>query len=349
MKVQFLPLSPKNMISKYLEKKLTNPSAFRLSDEEFKTLKFEGVDALAHRLLKSKKYRKTSIDEDSLKQVKKAIGLNTSSNQPIKFTYPFGGYKIWRIPDYPEVGWAEFLTISYVLEYVGRIAAFYKPGVEIAFSSDDIIIELLDNYPREDLDSYYKSFRKLLAEFSKYLPSNVKISLKRVAEMYTPEEYELELTDNHKQAIKEGISEERIQKDLLHSNFNFQVNGKEDFSGYSEAQLRNYKLDLVYWSQAYLNLKKRREFVRAEDKIVLFSQPIPNAIDIGSTSASKAKFWCGIGVLEQRDDGKIVDKILSPKQWREVGSKAKSQKVNLIDMNNFRNINYFTESLNFRH
>src|SRR3989338_1872494 len=162
-------------LKEFLISRLQNPSGYQLSEEESKTIKYEGIQEFIYKKLTSTKFRKTSVDPDSEKQVKNAIKLNVESNSPIKFTYPFGGYKIWRVPSYPAVDWAEFMVISYVLRYVAPILRAYKPGVEICFSSDDVVLERMDNYPREALDLYVSTFKALVGDFNKQAPYNLKL------------------------------------------------------------------------------------------------------------------------------------------------------------------------------
>lgn len=313
-----------------------------------KTIQFEGIETYIYKKLTSRKFRRTSVDSESEAQIKKAIKMNVEKSEPIKITYPFGGYKIWRVESYPEVDWAEFMTISYVIRYVAQIAAAYKPGAEIYFSSDDVVIGLIDNYPREALDKYVDSFNKLLEEFRKYLAENIKIELKQcVPDYYSKEEYDKELEEIFNEMKTETpLTPERKEKvKNVNFAFNFFRAGKVDLT--SDGDYEEVLEDLMYYSEAFLKLKNRRAFVGGENKIVVFSNKIPLAVDIGSTNVSKAKFWAGTGVLET-SDGIYHDRILSPKQWDEVKSRGKSEPVDLMDMKNYKSIKIFEERFNFR-
>ncbi len=340
------PLPQEEMtIQEHLEDRLKNTSKYTPSNEDSKIIKYEGIETFIYRKLTSTKFRKTSVDSDSEKRVKKAIHLNVSNNSPIKLTYPFGAYKIWRVPTYPKVDWAEFLTISYVCRYVAPILAAYKPGAEITFSSDDVVIELIDNYPRKDLDAYVSSFRELLAAFGNYFPENLKVELKQVVpDIYSLSDYNKELKELFSILKATGLSEERKVKLRKAFEFNFQRKGKDDLT--SDLDYQKALDDLMIYSEVYLQLTKRRAFVRGEDKVVLFSQKIPNALDIGSTSVSKAKFWVGMGVLEQAE-GKFYDRIMTPKQWEENKTKVKWVNTSLIALPNFEKIPVFNERFNF--
>ena len=335
-------------IEQHLVDRLENPQTFPLNEEELKRIKFEGIAAHTYKRLTSTKFRRTSLDHDAEAQLRKAIKINVDAQLPIKFTYPFGGYKTFRVPGFPYVDWAEFLAISHLIRYVKFVVAGYNPGAEIYFSSDDVIIEKIDNYKRKDLDSYTESFQKLINEFSKYLPGNIKLSLKRVVpDIYEIEAYRKELELIVDSLRKQGISPE-IRKTLKRGfDFNFRLDGRVDYSKINQAELDKIVEDLMYYSDGYLKLRKRRDFVRGEDKVVVFSNKIPNAVDIGSTTVSRAKFWVGTGVIEAVN-GKIYDRILSPKQFDSTCARAKPYKVNVIDMPNFKEILVFNERLNFR-
>lgn len=335
-----------NKIEYFLQRKLENCSKYVLTDLDKKVIRIEGIQEYIYKKLKSKKYRKTSMEDGAIEQVKKAIELNVSNNKPIRFLYPFGGYKIWRLPSYPEVDWAEFFSILYVVEYVSSIASAYESGVEIIFSSDDIVITEIDNYPKRDLEKYVKSFYGLLEEIKKYLPTNITVRLERVGELYDEEEYKRELNSGVLELKKTGLSPEVLSRELELSEFNFQLKGKTDFSFLSQEELHKIKIELAYISKAYLNLKKRYDFVRGEENIVVFSSRIPKAIDIGSTRASRAKFWTGFGVLEESENG-YVEKILSPKQYYKVFKQAEVTEVDFINLKNFSEILVFNQNLNF--
>lgn len=347
-KAQTLPPSPKNMTpQEYLEQELATSARYTLSEEDQKVIKFEGVGVFIFRKLKSKKFRKTKIDPSSEEVVKKAIKLNVEKNEPIKFSYPFGGYKIWRLPTYPEVDWAEFMAIAYIVQYVAPIAAAYGPGVEITFTSDDKVIELIDNYPRKSLDAYIDSFRKLLGEFEKHLPKNLKAILIRIEDLYdSPADYQNVAKEMNDQLKKEGLTDQRMAEVKKGFDFNFMWKGKEDFTKLSEEKKEKLIDELIYWSESYFRLTKRRAFNRGETKIVLFSNPLPNALDIGSTRVSKAKFWAGTGVLEH-DGGEFFDRIISPKQWEENKDEAKEVPIDLIPLKNFKTILVFDKRLDF--
>uniref|UniRef100_A0A7C4TJC5 Uncharacterized protein n=1 Tax=candidate division WWE3 bacterium TaxID=2053526 RepID=A0A7C4TJC5_UNCKA len=333
-------------IDDHLKRRLEKPTNYFLTEEDKRVIKFSGIKDFVYRKLTSTKFRKTSIDDLSRQCVQKAIDLNVSLNQPIKFTYPFGAYKTFRLPSFPEVDWAEFMAISYILRYIAPVAAAYEPGVELIFSSDDVVIELIDNYPREALDSYHSSFKNLINSFEKHLPRNIKILFKQIVpDIYSKDEYDVEISELYQNFRKEGLTEERKEKLKLGFDFNCMRNGKFDLT--DQTTYEKALEDLMYWNEAYMKLSKRRAFVRGEDKIVIFSNKIPNAIDIGSTNVSKAKFWVGTGVFET--DGELFyDRVLSPKQYDQAVKDIKETAIDIITMKNFKTVPTINKRLGYR-
>ena len=61
--------------------------------------------------LMSKKFRKYSVPEKNQPILRAAIEKNIANDEPIKISWPFGGYKLWRFEETPEVDWAELFSI----------------------------------------------------------------------------------------------------------------------------------------------------------------------------------------------------------------------------------------------
>jgi hypothetical protein len=307
--------------SQHLEDELKKCTAYQVSAEDEALLESLGLEEFIYSKLTSKKFRKWAVDPDSEKQAKGAIHINMSARQPLQFRFPFGGYKLWRLPSAPEVDWAEFFTLSYYSKYLAPIAAVYEPGIEFLFSSDEVIIERMDNVPSADTNAYFKSFKNLLAEFAKYQPDNFKINIVRIGDLYQDKDaMEKELSENiekFKEEFAKGDAERR-EKMLETSELNITWKGAKDWTNLSAEDKRKIiEMGPVY-HDAYCALSKRREFNRGEDKIVIFPTLIPNAIAIGTTKSSVTKFWTGIGALKPGGEG-FKDIVLAPSQLEKAG------------------------------
>jgi hypothetical protein len=335
-------------IQEHISDRLLNPQSFELMPEENKRVRYEGIAEQMWRRASSTKFRRSPLSEPAEKQIREAIRLNVEANRPLVFAYPFGGYKTWRVPSFPRVDWAEFLTLSHVIRFARFVTEGYAPGAKIIFSSDDVVIEQIDNYPRRDLDEYIKSFRKLVAEFSKHLPANVSLELKQIVpDVYSASEYTPALESIVADMKRAGMTKEYRAAAQSGFDFNFLAKGKVDYTHASKEELEGLFDDLIYYSVGYLKLPKRRAFVRAPENIVVFSMPISNAIDIGSTSVSKAKFWAGTGVIE-RHDGKLYDRILSPKQYELVKKELKPEAITVSGLEELGAAPVYEGRLEFR-
>jgi hypothetical protein len=329
----------------YINSELKRCAQYQLTDDDKALLEKLGVENFIYAKLTSKKFRKWAVDESSESQAKRAIELNVAANKPLQFRYPFGGYKLWRMPSSPEVDWAEFFSIAYYSRYLAPIAAAYEPGIEFLFASDDVIIERMDNVPVKDTDSYFGSFKQLLEQFRVNFPSNFKMDIVRIGDLYEDKDaMEQELAANverFKQEYATTVAPDKKQKMLTTSELNIQWNGTNDLTKLSEDEKRAViEMGPVY-HDAYCALSKRREFNRGEDKIVIFTTVIPNAIAVGTTKSSVTKFWTGYGILES-DGSSFSPRILSPTQLSQAeGQRFKLIMTNAFDMKNFKDIKVF--------
>ncbi|MEI7810145.1 MAG: hypothetical protein WCI41_01135 [bacterium] len=96
-------MTPKEFIEyrlnelKSTENKVDSLSANELLDFIFKTIM-------------SKKFRKFSVTPEYVDYIKNVINESIKIDAPIKFSFPFGGYKLWRLEETPEVDWAELFV-----------------------------------------------------------------------------------------------------------------------------------------------------------------------------------------------------------------------------------------------
>ena len=235
--------------------------------------------------------------------------------------------------------------IAYYCRYLAPLAAAYAPGVELIFASDDLIIERMDNIPAADTDTYFKSFNQLLGRFQKSFPANFKVNIQRIADLYDDKEVmEEELAANvekTKQAYVTTVAEAKKQTMLTTSELNVRWDGAKDLTKLTKDQKQAVIEMGPIYHDAYCALSKRREFNRGDDKIVIFTTPVPNAIALGTTKNSMTKFWTGFGILEHVDDS-FRPRILSPKQLEALeGKPFESVPVDFIDLKNFKELRVY--------
>ncbi|HEX5456114.1 MAG TPA: hypothetical protein VFW77_01980 [Candidatus Saccharimonadales bacterium] len=260
-------------------------------------------------LITTKKFRKYSLDPERLEQIKSAVSINVNKNEPIKFTVPFGGYKLWRLSETPEPDWAELFTMVYYTKWIKPICEIYKPGVWFDFFSDDAVIKRMNNIPPEDTQAYRETFKKLLKFIKPYQPENLDMTYNRVGDRY---ENQKAFDDELDRRIVETKAEfnggfpplDESWKKMVELNVNTTPEQTKD------PEWRE-KVFLVH--EAYGKMSQRRPYYRTPEKIMVVTTPLGGSLCVGTTKDSIAKFWCGGGALKVNNDS-FRQLVLTPSQ-----------------------------------
>ena len=73
------------------------------------------------------------IPEKNQVIIRSAVEKNIANNEPIKISFPFGGYKLWSLEETPETDWAELFSIMYFIRWLKPVCALYSKGVVFNF------------------------------------------------------------------------------------------------------------------------------------------------------------------------------------------------------------------------
>lgn len=287
--------------------------------------------------LMSKKFRKYSVPEKNQEIIRSAIEKNVANNEPIKITWPFGGYKLWRFEEAPETDWAELFSIMHIAQWLKLVCSIYPKGVELTFWFDEVVIAQLNNIPQADLDKYQESFAGLLKFIQPRLPANLKFEIFLERSQYESIEafnsglkIEMEKLKKVKEANPQSLSEAAIRS----IEMNVKLTPEQSMD-----PLWREKVDLMHY--AYYNLQKQQNRMRPSyttANITVFSTFFePNVIPIGTTKASIAKFWVGVGTLQKRGDS-FIETILSITQLEKVNAEWESIHIDGLDGKNFSRI-----------
>jgi hypothetical protein len=311
---------------------------FRLSElkPEYRSIPNEELADFIYKTLMSKKFRKYSVTSEYQDYIKNSITNSIENNLPIRFSFPFGGYKLWRFEETPEADWAELFMMMYYAKWVKAICEVYRPGVLIDFVSDDVIVERMNNIPKEDTKRYRESFLGIIAFLEAYIPKNLKFTFTPIASFYTDEEFEIDLADKIEKKKEEfGGLPELDDKQRGMVELNVRLNPHQD-----EDPLWREKVELIH--QAYYTVDKRRPYSRAPHKIILFPYPLKDgkSIAVGTTKTSVAKFWVGVGALK-KIDGKYLEYITSPSQHEALHFVKKDISIDGLSGKNFGSIKVF--------
>lgn len=276
----------------------------------------------------NKKFRKYSVTPEYQKRVRLAIQLNLKEHSAIKLRLGFGGYKLWRLEESPQVDWAEFFTLIYYAQWLKPITDNYKPGVWFDFSSDEIIVEKINNIPRVDLLAYQKTFRQLIEFLKNYTPKNLRFTLTPIRDWYTPEEFEADLQNKIERVKREEVELPKLdEKERKAIDLNVKLKPGQD----TDPSWRE-KIRLIM--KAYRLLDKRGAYTRAKDKIRVFCDQIGNCVAVGTTKTSIAKFWAGVGALKIKNDS-YIEYVLSPSQLQNAKYDWESVSLKSLENKNF--------------
>ncbi len=302
---------------------LTKPSKDRLPETIFK-------------IITSKKFRKYSATPDLLIAIKDAIQINISKNEPIKFVYPHGIYKLWRLEESPEADWAELFTFMYYTAWLKKICEVYEPGVWFDFYADDLLVPKINNIPLEDVRAYQLSYQKTLDFLESYQPKNFKMTITTVGSQFESEEafYTRLEKDTLKLAktLPDGLpklDDKRIATIELNSHASDKQ--KED------PEWRE-KVALIH--DAYLAYTKpETNYHFQPEKIRVFAAQLSskNYLAVGTTKDSIAKFWVGVGALKPTVDS-YRQVILTPSQLAKSIFDWQNIDIDKLEGKNFKKI-----------
>lgn len=288
-----------------------------------------------YKSLMSKKFRKYSVTPGFEDHIRQLVNKSVKNNIPIKIVWPFGGYKLWSLMEAPEVDWAELFSILYFIEWLKPILAVYKYGVWFDFYSDACIVPIMNNIPKDDIDSYQTSFIKLLDFIRPNLPKNLMMTFNTVVGQYKDENaFIKELEDN----IKINTQKFKIEPFQLTQEQTAAIllNVKPNPNQLLEPDWKE-KVQIIH--NSYAQASKRRPYYKNPDTIMLVNRAYKDALAIGSTKTSVVKFWVGIGAIGPHKDS-FIEYVLSPKQATQLGIKAINIEIPGLDMKNFKSIRF---------
>ena len=296
-----------------------------------KNIGTDNVADLIFKLLMSKKFRKYSVESSYQEHILKVIKNSVAKNEPIKLTLVFGGYKLWRLDEAPEVDWAELFSFIHYAKWLKPITEIYKPGVWFDFYSDDVILNRMNNIPLVETDAYIKSFEQLLSFVKSYLPENLSLTLNRVGNQYNNrDEFNQELEQLMRDLEKDVYSVPLTTEQITTIELNVKLAPEQN----NDVSWRE-KVYLIH--EAYSRVSKRRPYYRNDQKIFIITRPIKDSLAVGTTKRSVVKFWVGAGVVQKEGDD-YLPCIYSPKQLEVNKFTIEKVKINGLSGKNFSSV-----------
>lgn len=278
-----------------------------------------------------RRYRKYATTQEVRDFVEDRLSGIIDNNLPMNFVPSFGGYKHWWSPTYPATDWAEVFNIKFMLEFLAPIYKSYTQNVvTIAYESEEVILAELNNIPQKGLDIYTTTFRDVLAVFQSIVGACPKLKLVLAREQYEEVGYSKEkllarinemLPDYEKRF--DSYDEEDKQRRITKVKTNFKLDGVVDYTHCTESEIYELYRASRILNETFLDADFE---VRGEsffdDKCtipLLFTFGLGPGGEawphIGSSSSSMVDFWAGMGILEKRENGKIVPRIISKTQF----------------------------------
>jgi hypothetical protein len=282
----------------------------------------------------AKKFRKYSIAPDVKVSVSEKLSNIIVKKLPLTFVPSFGGYKHWWCPTYPTIDWAEIFNMKFMIEYLSPIFSNYQDNkTTIEYESEEIILSELNNVPQAGLDEYTKTFRLACDYFNKILNDKVELKLSLAREQYKDYDFDKEKLLNRINEMLpeyaerfESYDEEDKQRRIQKARTNFKLDGVADYTNLSDEEKEElYKKSRIL-NETFLDADfevRGNDFFEKENNIpLLFSFGLgPGGeawLHIGSSHSSMTDFWAGTGILELRDDGSVVERILSRNQYESI-------------------------------
>jgi len=281
----------------------------------------------------SKKFRKLKAGDECIEIAKKAISVSVKENKPIRIFQMFGGNKLWRFEESPEIDWAELFSLIYFLQWSRLIASVYKPGVVFEYFSQDISVESLNNVPRSETDKYSQTFRELIKFIEPYLPQNLKVIYTRHFDLFeNPDDYYKELEVAKEKMLKDNKGElpKMTEQQLVATEMNVKLKpGQADDPKWRE------KVELEH--QAIFITPTLDKYTSDPDIIWTCPTYYPDSVVTGSTKRSYAKFWAAVGALKKEKD-QYAELVLTPKQLENAKFEWEDINIEGLEGKNFKRI-----------
>lgn len=278
-----------------------------------------------------RRYRKYATTQSVRDFVEQRLAGIIDGGLPMTFVPSFGGYKHWWSPTYPTTDWAEVFNIKFLLEYLAPIYNSYVQNeVSISYESEEVILAELNNIPQSGLDAYTKAFREVLRVFQTIIGKKPSLSLVLAREQYEQVGFSKEkllariseMLPDYYRRFDSYDAEDQMRR-IAKVQTNFRLDGVKDYTHCSEAEVQKlYKASRVL-NEAFLDadyeVRGESFFDDASTIPLLFTFGLGPGGEawphIGSSASSMVDFWAGMGILEKRENGKIVPRIISKTQY----------------------------------
>lgn len=282
----------------------------------------------------SKKFRKLKANEESIRITKRAINFAVKNNKPVTVSFLFGGNKLWRLSEAPEIDWAELFSLVYFLRWMKSIASVYPPGARLDYYGQSLNVHVMNNLKEDETKAYRRSFEDMLEWIKPYIPNNLTVTYRDYADEFEKhDDFVRELEAAKQETLKANGGKLPVLSDQQKAatELNVRLQPGQD----NDPQWRE-KIELIHQSIENTDTFKRVYF--ADESLILACPTIYNGwIAVGSTKRSYAKFWVGVGVLQKAADS-FNELVLTPQQLEKNNFKWEGVNLDGIKGKNFSKI-----------
>jgi hypothetical protein len=191
------------------------------------------------------------------------------------------------------------------------------------------------------LDEYTRTFRKALEYFNKKT-KKVELKLSLAREQYKNYNFDKnELLKRINELLPEytkkfnNYDEEDKKRRIQKARTNFKLDGVINYTNLSDEEKQKLYIKSRILNEAFLDADfeiRGTDFFEKETNIpLLFSFGLgpggESWLHIGSSHSSMTDFWAGTGILEIRNENKIIERILSRTQFENIQDKLKKIQV----------------------
>lgn len=261
----------------------------------------------------SSKFRKSSISDDTLLDIKAKISRCYERRCPLKFSVPFGAYKAWRLNLDFRPDWAEVFNLSFLMKYAVSLRSYYPYGIEISYTFSDGIMYFVSDIPHEKASRYVLDFRCLIELFNG-LFNDISFQLVRINDLYAGnEDYYIDFLKNFLDNLvywDTKYDEQTKNRHIKSAHNNVYIYGEREIAAQKDDTREKYYFYSALMTDAVDCLKERRKYNKNSDRIQLVGVKGPGkSINVGACETSTVHFWVGRGVLKM-NKGKLKPYVL---------------------------------------
>jgi len=221
----------------------------------------------------------------------------------------------------------------YYATWVKPILSFYKPGVVFDFYVDDLIMERISKYRRDEILSYQYSFQKVMDFIMSYCSENLRYKITTVSSRFSDEN---DFWNKLNIAVGKWEKPEKIrlnESSIAMIDLNYRSSPNEELDVF-------WREEIMRIHDAHSAMEDRLKYREEISKILAMPYHFRGSdtrLFVGSTKDSIVKYWIGVGALRMKGEG-FIPIVLSPNQLAKAKFSIQDVEIKGLDAKNFRKI-----------